>query len=204
MLRPPSLSKALLIAIIHSHILKPCPGQKVVVTNQGSAPGHVTIYGGAHSYRLHKPDFKALEIVFQSSSNLIDITLYKDHQDVFLPLILEFQYCPSSGYAPIHELAAGQNKHIKEFYWKLWYEDNAVLLEIDIQETFVHPAVTIDAGDVEQFCAIVGNQTEAFRTVRSETVQALMDFAIVTGWKVCYVLLIDFSLDINLNFSSPS
>jgi len=185
-------------------ILKPRPGQKVVVTNQGSVPGRVTIYGGARSYGLHKPDFKALEIVFQSSSNSIDITLYEDRQDVTLPLILQFQYQPSSGYAPIHELAAGRNKRIKEFYWKLWYGDDAVLPEIDIRETFVGPVVTIDADDVEQFCAVVGNQTEAFKAVRSETVQAPMDFAIVTGWKVCPIPLIDFCLDINFDFSRPS
>ena len=39
--------------------------------------------------------------------------------------------------------------------------------------------------DVERFCAVVGNQGEAFKTARSGKVQAPMDFAIVTGWKVC-------------------
>lgn len=174
-------------------ILKPRPGQKIVVTSQGSVPDRVTVYGGARSYGLHKPEFKALEIVFRSSSNSIDVTLYEDRQDVSLPLILQFQYRPSSGYAPIHEVAAGRNKRIKEFYWKLWYGDDAVLPDIDIRETFVGPAVTIDADEVEQFCAVVGNQTEAFKTVRSEIVQAPMDFAIVTGWKVCPIPLIDFS-----------
>jgi len=40
------------------------------------------------------------------------------------------------------------------------------------------------AEDVEQFCAVVGNQAESFKTARNENVQAPMDFAIVTGWQV--------------------
>ena len=74
---------------------------------------------------------------------------------------------------PIHKLAARWNKHIKEFYWKLWYGGNAILPDTDIQETFVSSVVTIDADDIKQFCA------------------ALIDFAIVMEWKVCQILLID-------------
>ncbi|KAF8071859.1 fatty acid synthase [Lyophyllum atratum] len=159
-------------------ILAPRAGQKVVV-----ASSSVTIYGAARSYGPHKSDFKALEIQFNSSTKAIDVTMYEDRRDVSVPLSLQFQYKPSSGFAPIHEIAAGRNTRIKDFYWKLWYGDNEVLPSIDLRETFVGPEVTIEASAVEEFCAVVGNQGESFQTVRNDNVQAPMDFAIVTGWK---------------------
>ena len=84
----------------------------------------------------------------------------------------------------IHEISTGCNKHIKAFYWKLWYGDNEDLPAIDIWEKFVGPEVTILAEDMKQFCVVVGNQGESFKTTRTENMQALMDFAIVTGWQV--------------------
>ncbi|KAF5382044.1 hypothetical protein D9615_004428 [Tricholomella constricta] len=159
-------------------ILAPRAGQKVVVTSTS-----VTFYGAARSYGPHKPDFKALELQYTASTQAIDVTLFEERQGVSVPLCLQFHYKPSSGYAPIHEVALGRNTRIKEFYWKLWYGDDEVLPSIDLHETFEGPEVTIEASDVEQFCAVVGNQGESYKTVRNDNVQAPMDFAIVTGWK---------------------
>jgi fatty acid synthase subunit beta len=168
-----------------SRLLAPRPGQKVVVGYDGSSPSSVTVYGAARSYGEHKPAFKAVEIKFTPTSKLIDITMFEDRRDVSVPLTLQFEYKPSLGFAPIHEIATGRNTRIKEFYWKLWYGDDAVLPNIDIRETFHGPEVTIEASAVEQFCAVVGNQGESFKTVRNDQVSAPMDFAIVTGWQVC-------------------
>lgn len=168
-------------------LLAPRPEQKVVVTYQGASPATVTVYGAARSFGKHKPAFKAVEIKFTSASKLIDVTIFEDRRDVSVPLSLQFEYKPSLGFAPIHEIAVGRNTRIKEFYWKLWYGDDAVLPEIDIRETFHGPEVTIEASAVEQFCAVVGNQGESFQIVRNEQVSAPMDFAIVTGWQVCLV-----------------
>lgn len=85
---------------------------------------------------------------------------------------------------PIHEIVDGRNQRIKEFYWKLWYGDNEVLPNVDIKEKLVGPEVTITAEEVEEFCAVVGNQGESFKSARNGTVEAPMDFAIVTGWQV--------------------
>ncbi|RDB25744.1 Fatty acid synthase subunit alpha [Hypsizygus marmoreus] len=159
-------------------LLAPRAEQKVVVK-----PDSVILFGAARSYGAHKPDFKALEIKFDASSKLIDVTIFEDRRDVSVPLLLQFQYKPSSGFAPIHEIAVGRNTRIKNFYWKLWYGDDAVLPSIDLHETFVGPEVTIQAAAVEQFCAVVGNQGASFKTVRNDNVQAPMDFAIVTGWQ---------------------
>jgi hypothetical protein len=49
---------------------------------------------------------------------------------------------------------------------------------------FVGQDATINSSDVERFCAVVGNQGESFKIARNDNVQALMDFAIVTCWKV--------------------
>jgi enoyl reductase-like protein len=123
-------------------------------------------------------------IIFNSETKLIDLTLVEERQDVAVPLTLQFQYCPSQGFAPIHEIASGRNERIKQFYWKLWFGDNEVLPNIDIHENFVGPDAAINSGDVEQFCAVAGNQGESFKVARNENVQAPMDFAIVTCWKV--------------------
>ena len=53
-----------------------------------------------------------------------------------------------------------------------------MLPTIDIRDKFTGPEVTIEAEAVETFSAVVGNQSESFKVVRSS------DFTIVTGWRV--------------------
>ena len=182
-------------------ILVPRAGQKVVVKYAGSLPLSVIVYGAALSYVEHIPTFKALSIVFKSETKIIDLTMFEEHQDVAIPLSLQFQYCPSQGFAPIHKIASGHNERIKQFYWKLWFGDDEVLPNIDIHENFVGPDVTINSNDVERFCAVAGNQGESFKVARNDNVQALMDFAIVTCWKVISIL---FSHSLYLNYIRPS
>jgi len=165
-------------------ILVPRAGQTVVLKYAGSLPSSVTVYGAARSYGEHIPAFKAINIVFNAETKLIDVTMFEERQDVAVPLSLQFQYCPSQGFTPIHEIATGRNQRIKQFYWKLWYGDDEVLPNIDIHEKFMGPEAAIDSSDVEQFCAVVGNQGESFKTARSDKIQAPMDFAIVPCWKV--------------------
>lgn len=171
-------------------ILAPRVGQKVVVKYSGSVPVSVGFYGSARSYGEHIPDFKAVEIVYSEKTKAIAVTMFEERTGSSIPLTLQFQYTPSQGFAPIHEVAVNRNQRIKEFYWKLWYGDNEILPSINIRDKFVGPEVTIKAEDVEQFCAVVGNQGEAFKTARNEQVQAPMDFAIVTGWQVCQLFIV--------------
>ncbi|KII85134.1 hypothetical protein PLICRDRAFT_45274 [Plicaturopsis crispa FD-325 SS-3] len=166
-----------------SRLLAPRAGQKVVVALDGDAVRSITVYGAARSYGKHKSAFKAVEVTHDPSTNAIDITVFEDRRDVSVPLYLKFLYKPSTGSSPIHEVADGRNTRIKEFYWKLWFGDNAVLPEIDIRETFEGPEVKIEGADVETFCNVVGNQGESFKTARNDGVKAPMDFAIVTGWQ---------------------
>ncbi|KAF9007571.1 fatty acid synthase [Cyathus striatus] len=176
-------------------LLKPRAGQKVVISNTGSVASSVTVYGATRSYGAHKADFKAVEVKYNVDTKLIDVAIFEDRRDISVPLNLQFQYKASQGFAPIHEIATNRNNRIKQFYWKLWYGDDEVLPEIDIRDTFVGPEVTIKAEEVEQFCAVVGNQGESFKTVRNDNVQAPMDFAIVTGWQAIIKSIFPASID---------
>jgi fatty acid synthase subunit alpha len=164
--------------------LAPRHGQRVVVDTEGGSPTSVTVYGAGRSYGSHKSGFKAVEITYTASSSLIDVTFFEDRQGVSVPLFFQSKYIPSMGFMPIHEVSEGRNGRIKDFYWRLWFGDDQSRPELDIRETFIGPEVIISADDVETFCNVVGNQNEAFKTARTETVKAPMDFAIVTGWQV--------------------
>jgi len=176
-------------------LLFPRPHEKVVVGLSNGQPKSIVAYGGARSYGLHDSEFKATEIVYNSSTNLIDVTIFEECHQVSVPLTLQFEYKPSMGSAPIHEIVAGRNNRIKAFYWKLWYGDDQTLPDLDVHDTFTGPEVTLNANDIEKFCSIVGNNDESFKSVRTDKISAPMDFAIVAGWQVCLTYLhFDFSM----------
>ncbi|KAG8770032.1 3-oxoacyl-[acyl-carrier-protein] synthase, partial [Ceratobasidium sp. 428] len=164
-------------------IFAPRRRQVVSIKIDGDRATGITLTGGARSHGVHDPNFKAVELTYDASSSRISLTIFEERTGSSIPLSLAFDYKPSMGYAPIHEVSEGRNWRIKEFYWKLWFGDNETLPEIDIRDTFAGPEVTITAEAVERFCAVVGNQGEQFKSVRNERVQAPMDFAIVTGWQ---------------------
>lgn len=62
-------------------ILVPRAGQRVVVKYAGPLPLSVAVYGAARSYGEHIPTFKALSIVFNLETKLIDLTLFEERQD---------------------------------------------------------------------------------------------------------------------------
>ena len=126
----------------------------------------------------------AVETVFDPSTSTINVTIFEERRGTAVPLYFRYLYKPAMGFAPIHEVAEDRNKRIKEFYWKLWFGDDEVLPDIKVRDVYTGPEVTIDEDDIETFCAVVGNQGEAFKSVRNETPLAPMDFAIVTGWQV--------------------
>jgi len=164
-------------------VLTPRSGQKLVIRLLNGQPHHISVYGAARSSGERQPDFLAVDIIYDVSSRLINLTLFEERQRSAVPLCLQFRYEPSQPYAPIHEVAEGRNKRIKEFYWRLWFGDDEKLPELNVRDTFTGPEVTISASDVEAFCAVVGNQQEKFKAVRTDEVKTPMDFAIVTGWQ---------------------
>ncbi|KAH8117927.1 fatty acid synthase [Phellopilus nigrolimitatus] len=176
-------------------LFAPRANQKVVVQLKNGVPASVALFGSARSFGEHKPEFKAVEVKYDDASKEIGVTIFEDRRNVSVPLSLVFTYRPDMGSAPIHEVAEGRNKRIKEFYWKLWFGDDSSLPEINVRETFKGPQVSIASKDVEQFCSVVGNDGEAFKAVRSEDVQAPMDFAIVTGWQAIMKAIFPKSID---------
>jgi fatty acid synthase subunit alpha, fungi type len=165
-------------------LLAPRTGQKVVIHLEGATPIGIKVFGAIRSHGTQKEDFKAVEVEYTPGTKAIDITIFEERRGIAVPLYMGFKYDPSLGSTPIHEIADGRNTRIKNFYWRLWFGDDEALPAIGVRETFYGPEVTITAEDVETFCNVVGNQSEAFKTARNEKVQAPMDFGIVTGWQV--------------------
>ena len=86
-------------------LLAPRPSQRVVITRTNTYPTAITFYGAARSHGVHKSDFKAVEIEYQPSLQLIDLTIYEDRRDVAVPLYLQFRYVPSMPYTAIYDAA---------------------------------------------------------------------------------------------------
>jgi fatty acid synthase subunit beta len=166
-------------------LLAPRTGQKVVIHLEGASPIGIEVFGAIRSRGTQDEKFKAVEVEYTPDTKAIDITIFEERRGISVPLHMKFNYVPSLGSIPIHEIEDGRNMRIKDFYWRLWFGENETLPSIGVRETFYGPKVTITAEDVETFCDVVGNQSEAFKTARNEKVQAPMDFGIVTGWQVC-------------------
>lgn len=176
-------------------LFAPRANQRVVIELANGLPTSISLFGAARSYGEHDANFKVVEAKFDSSKSLINLTLFEERREASVPLSLYFEYKPSMGYAPIHEVSGDRNKRIKDFYWRLWFGDNESLPELSTREKFTSPEVTIQSDEVEDFCAIVGNQGELFKSTRTETVQAPMDFAIVTGWQAIMKSVFPASID---------
>ncbi|KAG8724432.1 3-oxoacyl-[acyl-carrier-protein] synthase [Ceratobasidium sp. 395] len=159
-------------------IFAPRRRQVASIKIDGDRAMDITMAGGARSHGIHDPNFKAVELTYDASSSRISLTIFEERTGSSIPLSLAFDYKPSMGYAPTHEVSESRNWRIKEFYWKPRLGDNETLPEIDNRDTFVEPEVTITAEAVERFCAVMGNQGEEFKSICNRRVKAQMDFAL--------------------------
>ena len=98
-------------------------------------------------------------------------------------LSLRFTYHPETGYAPIREVMEGRNDRIKEFYYRIWFGNEEVPFNADVQTRFDGGRATVTAEAINDFVHAVGNTGEAFVDRPGKEVWAPMDFAIVVGWK---------------------
>lgn len=98
-------------------------------------------------------------------------------------LPLKFTYHPDAGYAPIREVMEDRNDRIKEFYYRIWFGDEAVPFEMPTTSTFDGGRATVTSKAIADFVHAVGNTGEAFVERPGKEVFAPMDFAIVVGWK---------------------
>lgn len=165
-------------------VFTPRKGQTVVIKSTNGKSQSVSLYGGARSSGPHPSDFKAVELSYDSSSRKISLIMNEERRGSTVPLHFNFVYKPDQGYAPIHEVVEGRTKAIKDFYWRLWFGDNEKLPELALDQSFTGPETAVEAKDIQRFCDVIGNQSEAFKSVRSDKVMAPMDFAIVLGWQV--------------------
>lgn len=132
--------------------------------------------------------------------NEIQVIMYEDRTATkqSLGLVLKFTYHPETGFAPIREVMDGRNDRIKEFYWKLWFGEETLK---DINSTSVETTtfyggrVKIDGKSIEDFCHVIGNESEAYVKIGEKRRQAPMDFAIVVGWKAVIKAIFPKSID---------
>ncbi|KAK7745758.1 beta subunit of fatty acid synthetase [Diatrype stigma] len=119
------------------------------------------------------------------SNNVIVVNLIKDTTALGKPVSLPlwFNYKPEAGYAPIHEVMEGRNDRIKEFYWRAWFGDDELDLDVPATSRFDGGETVITSEDINDFVHAVGNTGEAFVDRPGKVMYAPMDFAIVVGWK---------------------
>ena len=79
-------------------------------------PTGINVFGAIRSYGLQKEDFKAVEINYTPGTKAIDITIFEERRGAAVPLSMKFNYVPSLGSVPIHEVADSCNLRIKNFY----------------------------------------------------------------------------------------
>lgn len=120
--------------------------------------------------------------------NMIEVVMYEDRTATqeLLGLTLKFTYHPETGFAPIREVMEGRNDRIKAFYWKLWFGEDlpSGLNDAPVDTvTFDGGRSTIEGKAIEDFCHVIGNESEAYVKLGNKKRQAPMDFAIVVGWK---------------------
>ena len=123
--------------------------------------------------------------VKMTGKNEIVVDLFEERtaEGKAVSLPLRFTYHPETGYAPIKEVMAGRNDRIKEFYYRIWFGDEAVPFDTPATSVFEGGRATVTSQAIADFVHAVGNTGEAFVERPGKEVYAPMDFAIVVGWK---------------------
>ncbi|EME41649.1 hypothetical protein DOTSEDRAFT_73897 [Dothistroma septosporum NZE10] len=162
-------------------IFAPTPGM-VVEINHPNDPKRTVIsvkeptHGNQYVQTIEVGPFKDNEILV----NMIEDRTVSGKPEA---LPLRFTYHPETGYAPIREVMASRNDRIKEFYYRIWFGDEAVPFDTPVTSRFDGGRATVTSEAINDFVHAVGNMGEAFVDRPGKEVFAPMDFAIVIGWK---------------------
>lgn len=174
-------------------IFKPSKGMLVEISSP-SDPAHsvVTVKEPSPSGKM----VKTVEISM-SGKNDITIQLFEERtaEGKAVGLSLKFTYHPEAGYAPIREIMEDRNRRIKEFYYRIWFGDEAVPFETPATSTFDGGRTEVTSQAIADFVHAVGNTGEAFVERPGKEVFAPMDFAIVIGWKAITKPIFPSSID---------
>jgi fatty acid synthase subunit alpha len=85
-------------------LFAPRPGQRVAVTFSDLSPSSLTVSEAAQGRGTYHPHLRAVEIRHDVTSQLINLTICEECQNVAVSLCLQFQYKPAMGFSPIHEV----------------------------------------------------------------------------------------------------
>ncbi|PIA97136.1 Fatty acid synthase subunit beta [Cercospora beticola] len=162
-------------------IFAPTPGMVVEIQHPND-PKRTTISVKEPS---HGNEYVQTVHVARDSNGEITVNMIEGRtatgKAVALPL--RFTYHPETGYAPIREIMEARNDRIKEFYYKIWFGDEACPFDVDVTSRFDGGRATVTSEAINDFVHAVGNTGEAFVDRPGKEVFAPMDFAIVVGWK---------------------
>ncbi|KAK8199917.1 acyl transferase domain-containing protein [Phyllosticta capitalensis] len=162
-------------------IFNPTLGMMVEITNPNDPAKTVITMkepsnGGKH--------IKTVEIKVEGKNEIVlNIIEERTALNKAVALPLRFTYHPETGYAPIREVMEGRNDRIKDFYYKIWFGDEACPFDASVTSTFEGGRAQITGEAINDFVHAVGNTGEAFVDRPGKDVFAPMDFAIVVGWK---------------------
>ena len=162
-------------------IFEPIPGMMVEIAYPND-PKRTVI---SVKEPLHGSHYVQTIEVGPITKNQIPLKMIEDRtvtgKPVGLPLM--FTYHPETGYAPIREVMDGRNDRIKEFYYRIWFGNEAVPFDKPVTSRFDGGRAVVTSEAINDFVHAVGNTGEAFVERPGKEVFAPMDFAIVVGWK---------------------
>jgi fatty acid synthase subunit beta len=163
-----------------SRIFAPIPGMTVEIANPND-PSKTTIT----VKELHHGAKYVKTVDVSVKDNEILLNMYEERTALGSAVALPFRftYRPDVGYAPIHEVMDARNDRIKDFYYKIWFGDEACPFEASVTSQFDGGRATVTSEAINDFVHAVGNTGEAFVDRPGKEVFAPMDFAIVVGWK---------------------
>jgi fatty acid synthase subunit beta len=162
-------------------IFEPYPGMMVEIAYPND-PKRTTI---TVKEPLHGSHYISTIEVGPIVKNVIPLKMIEDRTVTGKPvaLPLAFTYHPETGYAPIREVMDGRNDRIKEFYYRIWFGNEAVPFDKPVTSRFDGGRAVVTSEAINDFVHAVGNTGEAFVERPGKEVFAPMDFAIVVGWK---------------------
>lgn len=162
-------------------IFAPTPGMVVEILNPNEPAKTVIIVQEPHHTGRY---VKTVEVSLSGDREIV-LNMWEERTALKKPvaLSLKFTYRPEMGHAPIHEVMQSRNDRIKDFYFKLWFGDEACPFDEPVTSQFDGGRATVTSEAINDFVHAVGNTGEAFVDRPGKEVYAPMDFAIVVGWK---------------------
>lgn len=149
----------------------------------------------------NKSEKKILSLVnFDSQTNQITLRVFdyrpgsttysSEGKENLLTLI--YEYNNTSSNSLIHEYSKGHDERVREFYWKVWFDDQLdyeTIKKIDVTNYLFKTHFRINKEHVIKFCRIIGNYSECYIGNHENNNIVPMDFVQVVAWKaICQTL----------------